>query len=214
MMEKIQKSEQSLKEIRDIMERSTTFVSLSGMSGVICGLLALSGAGFLWIVFGSLFVDESSLKYILDIKDNRIIIFTLFGAIFVLSISIAFLLSYTNAKKMNRKIFNSSSKRFAFNLFVPILTGGAVIYALVERSEYGMVLPVSLIFFGLSLIGSGRYSRREVIDYGIACVLSGVLGLIFTEFGILLWAIGFGVMNILTGITMYLKYDKAGNSLE
>jgi len=202
------RNEQSIKEIRDIMERSTTFVSLSGFSGVISGLLALSGVGFLWSIFGSLFISEENIKLMFQVEENRPILFFVFTAIFIISILISFTLSCLKSRKKKQPLFNSSSKRFAFNLFVPILTAVFFIIPIIRKEQFWLIIPVTLIFFGISLISAGRYSRREVIEMGIGCILSGLFSLYFVEFSILLWGIGFGVLNIVTGLTMYYKYER------
>lgn len=207
-MNSINSSEQSIKDIKDIMERSATFVSLSGLSGVVSGILALFGVVFLWSIFGSLFVTDEMLNSMLLIEGIKTIIFSIFIFIFIMAILSSFVLTYIKAKKKKQPVFNSSSKRFAFNLFVPILTAVLLIIPLINREQYWLIIPVTLIFFGISLISAGRYSRSEIIEMGIGCILSGLLSLYFTEFSILLWGIGFGVLNILTGISMYYKYDR------
>jgi len=202
------KTEQSIQEIRDIMERSTTFVSLSGLSGIIAGVLSLSVVAFLYSIFGSLFVSEDMLNQMMLIEDNQVIIYAIFITLFILSLLISFILSYMIAHKKNQRIFNSSSKHFALNLFIPIITAIFIIPVLINRGYFWLLAPVTLIFFGISLISASKYSRREVTDLGLGCILSGIIALYYVEFSLLLWGIGFGILNILTGITMYYKYDR------
>ena len=44
---------ETLNEIRSIMERSTKFISLSGLSGVAAGIAALIGAGMVYWYLGT-----------------------------------------------------------------------------------------------------------------------------------------------------------------
>lgn len=201
-------SRRSISEIKDIMERSTTFVSLSGMSGVISGLLALIGVYFLYVYFNSIILSEEILFILSEDQSIRHRLYIMFITIFILALLFSFLLSYKKAKDKNLKLFNSSSKRFAFNLFIPIITAVFIIIALISKAEYWMLIPTTLIFFGMSLINAGKYSRPEVQQLGIGCILSGIMSMFFVELSIILWGIGFGILNIITGVAMYSKYDR------
>ena len=51
MEDKTKEHLEQLSEIRDMMKESTQFLSLSGMSGVFAGILALVGAALVWTDF-------------------------------------------------------------------------------------------------------------------------------------------------------------------
>ncbi|MBN2790751.1 MAG: hypothetical protein JXR69_11220 [Candidatus Delongbacteria bacterium] len=199
---------QSIDHIKDIMERSSTFISLSGLSGVVSGILAIIGVFVLYTTFDSLFLTEEML---LSLERERTFLKNLsivFITIFLLSVIFAFIMSYVKAKRTKDSIFNSSSKRFAFNLFIPVLAAVFVIISLIQNQTFWLIIPATLIFYGLALLSAGRYSRPEILHLGIGCLLSGILSMYFVEFSFILWGIGFGILNILTGISMYIKYDR------
>lgn len=204
-------SKKSIEEIRDIMERSTTFVSLSGLSGIISGMLALMGVYILYVYFHSIILSDDILKLVVEDPFVMEAIFSIFVTIFIFALATSFILSMDKAKKKSQKVFNNSSKRFAFNLFIPIVSAIFIIIALIKHDEIWLIIPLTLIFYGMALINAGKYSRPEVLHLGIGCILSGILAMYFIEFGIILWGIGFGILNILTGITMYYKYDRKDN---
>ncbi|MDA3885533.1 MAG: hypothetical protein PF638_08075 [Candidatus Delongbacteria bacterium] len=207
-MEESKRNIESLDQIKAIMERSTTFVSLSGLSGVFSGVIALIGVYILYISFGSLFLSEEIFQSLKNEQDLLNKLYVVFSSIFLLAILFAFVLSFLKSKKKQQKLFNSSSKRFAFNLFIPIITAIFVVISLINHQEYWLIIPMTLIFYGIALINAGKYSRKEILDLGIGCIFSGILSMYFLEFSFILWGIGFGVLNILTGIFMYYKYDK------
>ena len=207
-MEENNKNIESIDQIKAIMERSTTFVSLSGLSGMFSGILAIIGVYILYVSFDSLFLSEEILQSLKSEQSLLNKLYIIFLGIFLLAIIFAFVLSYLKSKKKDQKLFNSSSKRFAFNLFIPIITAIFVVVSLINHYEYWLVIPMTLIFYGIALINAGKYSRKEILDLGIGCIFSGVLSMYFVEFSFILWGIGFGVLNILTGITMYYKYDR------
>ena len=207
-MEENNKNIESIDQIKAIMERSTTFVSLSGLSGMFSGILAIIGVYILYVSFDSLFLSEEILQSLKSEQSLLNKLYIIFLGIFLLAIIFAFILSYLKSKKKDQKLFNSSSKRFAFNLFIPIITAIFIVVAIIQHQEYWLVIPTTLIFYGIALINAGKYSRKEILDLGIGCILSGVLSMYFIEYSFILWGIGFGVLNILTGITMYYKYDR------
>jgi hypothetical protein len=61
-MEKTQKPIEQLTEIRNMMERSSRFISLSGLSGIAAGIIALIGSGvaFLFLGFDQRYFDMKS----------------------------------------------------------------------------------------------------------------------------------------------------------
>ncbi|NOR44823.1 MAG: hypothetical protein GQ534_04485 [Candidatus Delongbacteria bacterium] len=207
-MEENNKNIESIDQIKAIMERSTTFVSLSGLSGILSGILAIIGVYILYVSFGSLILSDDILQSLQNEQGLLNKLYIIFSGIFLLAIMFAFILSYLKSKKKGQKLFNSSSKRFAFNLFIPIITAIFVVISLINHHEYWLVIPMTLIFYGIALINAGKYSRQEILDLGIGCIFSGVLSMYFVEFSFILWGIGFGILNILTGITMYYKYDR------
>jgi hypothetical protein len=202
-------NEKSLKEIREIMERSATFISLSGASGVISGLLALAGVFYLHSVFGSLFASKDELTAVLFDSSVRTQIYIVFLTIFILSVAAAFILSSLNAKKKGLRIFNGASKNFAFSLLFPIVTAAFMIPALINEEQFWLIIPATLIFYGTALLSSSKYSRKEISQIGLSCVLCGLLALYYIEFSFLLWGIGFGVNNILAGLMLYIKYERS-----
>ena len=207
-MEENNKNVESIQQIKEIMERSTTFVSLSGLSGILSGIFAIIGVYILYVSFGSLILSDEILQSLQNEQDLLNKLYIIFSSIFLLAIIFAFILSYLKSKKKDQKLFNSSSMRFAFNLFIPIITAIFVVINLINNHEYWLIIPMTLIFYGIALINAGKYSRQEILDLGIGCIFSGVLSMYFVEFSFILWGIGFGILNILTGITMYYKYDR------
>ena len=58
MEDKTKEHLEQLSEIRDMMKESTQFLSLSGMSGVFAGILALIGAALVWTDFLKWFLQD------------------------------------------------------------------------------------------------------------------------------------------------------------
>lgn len=71
-----------------------------------------------------------------------------------------------------------------------------------------MIAPTCLIFYGIGLYIISRYTVRDIKILSICMIILGLLNAYYIYSGILFWFIGFGILHIVYGITMYLKYDR------
>ena len=194
---------EDLKVIRDMMEKSSKFLSLSGLSGIFSGIFAIAGAAFAYIYI---------LKYpaATDFTHQQEVWILLADALLVLLLSIGFgvYFSWKKAKKNNQVLFSSVTWRAIYNLTIPLIAGGIFSFLLLWRGEIGLVISSTLIFYGLALINTSKYTLNEVHYLGIIEVLLGLIAAAFLRYGIIFWTIGFGVCHIIYGCIMYNKYDQ------
>lgn len=191
---------QDIAEIRSMMERSSKFLSLSGWAGILAGVYALFGA---WVANSLLGFQPDTIFY--SYLDLTNILLTA-GGVLVLALVTALLDSRRKAQKREESAWNSTSKRLLASIAVPLFTGGLVIILLLQYGLLGLMVPFSLIFYGLALYNAGFYSIREVRLMGFAQMILGLLNLGFIETGLLFWAIGFGGIHIVYGIYMHFRY--------
>ncbi len=197
---------QQLQEIRSLMERSTKFISLSGLSGIIAGCIALAGAGLqYWYM-------EREGRYLSCVKlNNDFLLFTVanFLGIFVLALSSAYYFTQKKAKKNNQSLWDATSQRLMINVAIPLISGGLFCLVLYYYGLIGLLAPSSLIFYGLALVNGSNFTLRDIRNLGLTEIVLGFVAAFNIGLGLLFWAIGFGVLHILYGIVMYYKYDKA-----
>ncbi|MCF7560433.1 hypothetical protein L3X39_07270 [Sabulilitoribacter multivorans] len=192
-----------ISEIKDLMNKSSRFISLSGLSGILAGIYALIGATIAyWLV------TTSVRGYlILDGTIFRICFAILLGVAF-LSIVTGIYLTTKKAKKNNEKIWDSSSKRLLFNFLVPLITGGIYILIILNQERYGHTAALMLIFYGLALVSASKYSIGDIKYLGFTEIILGLICALIPSYGFWFWVLGFGVMHIVYGTWMYFKYDK------
>jgi hypothetical protein len=205
---------EDLQAIRDIMERSAKFLSLSGLSGVFAGICALIGVAVAWFFIldsGQVKYDEymrslgsastSGIRFCLALDAMLVLGFAVIGAVYF---------SYRKARKAGQQIWTASTRRLLVHLMIPLVTGGIFVLIFVFRNNLEMVASVMLIFYGLSLVNAGKFTFGEIHYLGLTEIVLGILAGIFINYGLLLWTIGFGLMHIIYGMVMYYRYERDG----
>lgn len=194
-----------LKEIKDTMNRATRFISLSGLSGVSTGITALAGAllAYLtifknndYLIHDAVEISGKNLNYLLLISIGTLI----------LSITCAIFFTNRKTKKQNQGIWNIQVKRLLINLSIPLITGGLLCLMLLLKGFVGLLFPLTLIFYGLALVNGSKYTLTEIRNLGLIEILLGLLAFQFIHYGIVFWALGFGVFQIIYGLIVQKKY--------
>lgn len=200
-----------LKDIQDIktmMSQSSRFISLSGLSGILAGVYSLLGA---WFAYRTIYFDNSTMGSYNDLVISFEAVTRLFiiaAAVFILSLVSCIALSYKKAAKTNETFWNPASRRLLVNFSIPLFTGGFLILFLIEKEMLNLVAPLTLIFYGLACVNASKYTLGDVRYLGITLILLGLLSTWFLNYGLLFWALGFGVCHIIYGTVMYYKYDR------
>lgn len=191
-----------IRAIREMMEKSSKFLSLSGLSGIIAGVTALAGAAFAWFYLSGevSFGGINKFPYELVLLADALIVL-------VISVSFGLFFSWKKMKKNNQPILTKVLWRTFYNLAVPLATGGIFCFILLVKGELGMVMAGTLVFYGLALVNVSKYTYEEIHYLGLIEIGLGLVTAVFPKYQILFWALGFGVCHILYGFIMYRKYD-------
>jgi hypothetical protein len=199
--------QQDIESIRQLMERSVRFVSLSGLSGILAGVYALIGASFAYtqIYSGEAVRTVNYYQGHFPIVKN---LFITAGAVLVASLATGWWFSFRKSKKLSTKMWDSTSKRLLVNLGVPLAVGGFFTLILVNYGYYNLVAAAVLLFYGLALINASANLYDEVRYLGYCELVVGVFAALFPGYGLYFWAVGFGLLHILYGSLMYTKYDR------
>lgn len=200
--------EKELAEIKAMMERSTRFLSLSGLSGVLAGIYAFLGAGiaWYWVYYpSSEFALETEEVNPSDLQTKLLVIAFL---VLVLAIGSAYLLSQYKSQKKSQQFWSPASKRFLLALFIPVIAGGFFSFALIHQSAYQLLAPATLTFYGLGLISASHFTLGEIRNLGIGQLVLGIFAAYFPDFGLICWALGFGLLHVIYGSMMYYRYDR------
>lgn len=207
--------ESDLGLIKDLMEKSTKFSNLSGMAIFFTGILAVIGASFVYFDIGFSFseVHISYAQLINQTGEPEDLVLKLKLLVFIASLILisSLIIIYITALKKSGKegipLFNSSFSRALKSLFIPLFSGGIFCLLLLNHHMYGLVAPATLIFYGLGLISSSKFSYDELEFLGFFELLLGFTASFYIGSGLLFWIIGFGFSHIVFGLLIYFKYD-------
>lgn len=196
---------EEIKEIRKIMEQSGRFLSLSGLSGVLIGIYALIGA---YITYRIIYLTPPSVFRKVFAGDVVYQLIILAMIVLLVSFVTTLWLTWQKAKKEGKKIWNHGSRQMLINLAIPFISGGILILTFTFRGFYEIISPACLIFYGLALVNAAKYTRQEIYYLGLSEISLGILAALFSETGLIFWALGFGVLHIIYGSVMYFRYDR------
>ncbi|MBN8622512.1 MAG: hypothetical protein J0L47_05145 [Flavobacteriales bacterium] len=197
---------EDLSHIRQMMEKSSRFISLSGLSGVFAGLVALVGAIYVYYVFqreGINYFDGNRNVFNQDLVKELILIGTV---ILILAILSGYFFTAKKSKEKNLKVWDKTTKRLLFNFSIPLVTGGLFCLGLLYHQLFVMVAPSTLIFYGLALVNAEKYTLTDVKYLGYCEIVLGLLSFFFLGWGLIFWAVGFGVLHVVYGLVMHRKY--------
>ncbi|MBL7873860.1 MAG: hypothetical protein JNM78_19750 [Cyclobacteriaceae bacterium] len=200
--------QKDIESIRQMMERSVKFLSLSGLSGILSGVYALSGAA---LAYSILYNPKTPFDYAnQSVKEITLIVQLLFIAIIVLVASLltGYLLASKKAKKLGAKVWDPTSKRLLVNIAIPLISGGAFIMILLATGQFFIAVPACLIFYGLALINASPNLFDEFRYLGYTEIVLGLISAALPGYGLLFWSIGFGVLHVIYGALMFKKYDR------
>ena len=208
---------ENLAEIRSLMERSTRFLSLSGLSGVSIGIIALIGTVFAWIYLdyeidwthsrteleGELFGNPQAIpmKFVWQLGGAAI-------ATLLAALGAAAFFTTRKARKLGMPVWSKAANLMVINLAIPLVAGGIFCFILFYWHLFGLIAPATLIFYGLALINASKYTLGEIRLLGIAEIALGLVACVWLRQSLLFWGIGFGVLHVLYGLLMYYRYER------
>lgn len=212
-MDKKQDQLQELREIRNLMERSTRFLSLSGIAGIIVGVVAITGVVKAYLFLGLSLNEPGYYQFTIGqtkAQESAVyaFLFANFIAVLVVSLFTSVYFAVRNAKKQGLPVWDVAASRLLINMLIPLAAGGIYCLILLYHGHIALIAPATLIFYGMALINASKYTINEIRYLGIIEVIIGLVASVFIDYGLLLWAFGFGILHMVYGIKIYFKHER------
>ncbi len=188
-----------LKDITDIkkmMDKSSRFISLSGLSSIYTGVYGLIGGAY---------------YYVKEIKTDSFspyVAISIFLIVSVLSIITTIYFTHKRAKKINEKAWSKTTEQLLSTFSITLVIGTCFIIILAFQEKFEQLLPLVPLFYGLSLIHAAKHTKNIVKPLGVIQILIALLCVLFIEQSFWLYVIGFGLVHLINGLIIYFKYDK------
>lgn len=199
----------TLTEIRSLMERSSRFISLSGLSGISAGVCACVGVAALVAEWGiPLFGKPDAAFY--ELVTEKFIKFLIIDAFCVLISALLLAVYFTRRKAIIKGLpfWDKSASRLLANLLIPLAAGGIFSLSMIYHHFAAFVPATTLVFYGLALLNASKYTLHDIRALGIVEMALGLCASFLIGYGLLFWLIGFGILHIIYGTIMYFKYEK------
>jgi hypothetical protein len=210
---------ETLQDIKNMMNQSSRFISLSGLSGIAAGITALVGA---WFAHGVILKSGSSAEVkITEIKSYNEVagadlfsnllessLFLIAAITLIVAIILAVSFTYFRSAKQGIPVWGNAARRLVWNLALPLFFGGIFLLKMIEAGVFGLIAPGCLIFYGLALVNASKYTLGEIRFLGYAILMLGLINCWLPGYGLYFWAAGFGILHIVYGVIMWNKYER------
>jgi hypothetical protein len=194
-----------LHDIKYMMERSSRFLSLSGLSGIMAGIFALGAAYFAYeTVYSN--KNYQGYQHVVLPRETLLTLLLIAAVTLILAIGVGIFFTTKKARKDNQKLWDLQTRRLLVNLSIPLITGGLLCLILIFKGFVGLMAPLTLIFYGLALVNASKYTLSEIRGLGLIEILTGLFATLFIGYGLWFWSFGFGILHIIYGIAVQRKY--------
>ncbi len=200
----------TLREIKDIMQKSSRFENISGFSIIIIGIYASIVSLGAWLLLGKhepySWLPTWSTDFALNTPGRTWTAILCALVLLVVSFGTVCLMSYFKTKRVNHRfVFDHTVRRSLWAFFVPAATGGLLCLAMLQQGHYGITSSFMLVFYGLALINCAHHTTSRLALLGYVELLLGIVDCFVVSHGILFWFLGFGLWHIIFGIFFTLS---------
>lgn len=185
-----------ISDIKNMMDKSSKVISLSGLSSLYTGVFGLIGGAYYYI------------KEIKTDSYSPYVAISVFLIVSVLSVITTIYFTNIRAKKLNEKVWSKTTEQLLSTFSITMVIGICFITILVFQEQFIQIIPLVPLIYGLSLIHAAKHTKNIVKPLGIIQVLIALLCVLFIEQSFWLYVFGFGIVHLINGLIIYIKYDK------
>lgn len=178
-------------------------LSLQGISGIIFGVISII---FIWFIKNLIsdFASGDEAIGMLPISFFEILLTIIVFFYLLISFVTILLINKKRRKKLGLKGWESNSIKIR-NVFLSFLiAGGILTYSFVSEGNLKLIIPTSLLLFGVACILTRKNTNAPFI-FGTLYLINGVFSILFPQFMFYLWGMAFGIYPLIYGIYNFKK---------
>lgn len=181
---------ESLRVIRETMERAGSFTSIPGWGGFLIGITAIGACAVAQRVVS----DPHAWLRTWLIEAG-------------VAAAIAAVTMTRKWRRTETPFMSGVARRFFVSYFAPLIAGAVLTFTLAHRGSFDPLPAVWLLLYGTAFVSSGAFSIRVIPVMGICFMLLGVLAaLVRLPVGNLFLGAGFGGLHIIFGFIIARRY--------
>jgi hypothetical protein len=197
----LDEARESLRVIRQTMERSTQYSTLSGWSGILIGLVAIVG-----VLITRQMQTDAVVRHIPDSVADMRLAGLWFGAL-VLAVSIDFVCNKRRARRVGKYVMSRLGAHILLAAMPSFLGAAILTIFFFLHGLAPFVWGVWMLCYGLAICAVGLFSVKPVSILGAAFVISGALTLLLpAAYHLPMMALAFGGFHIVYGVAMARKH--------
>jgi hypothetical protein len=196
----LEEARENLRVIRQTMERSTKYSTLSGLSGVLIGLAAIAGVlATNWLTGdappgASVYRHPSALALV-------------WVSVLVMAVAIDFACNKRRAARVGKHVVSPLGAHIVLAALPAFLAGGVLTLFFYQHALLYYVWGVWMLSYGLAISAVGLFSVKPVLALGAAFVLAGAVTLLLPlPYHLYMMALTFGGFHIGYGVVMARKH--------
>lgn len=181
---------EDLRFIRDTMEGTVRFTSVSGIGQMLVGLVALAGAA--WAA---------------EVAPSASAWLATWLGIAVLAAAVAVGSTAVKARRSGATLLSRAGRRFLLSLTPPLVAGALLTPVLLQADQAARLPGVWLLLYGAGVVTGGAFSIRIVPLMGLAFMIAGAVALAMPR-----WdpnwtmAAGFGGLHLAFGAAIARRH--------
>jgi hypothetical protein len=180
---------ESIRVIRDAMERAGSFTAVPGWGTVVVGVTALAAAPV------AARAQDGAGWLTVWVTEGVIAAFLATGGVVL------------KARRLGLSLSSGISRRFALALVPALVAGAAMTWVLASHGLGGLLPGTWLLLYGTAVVAGGALSVRIVPLMGLAFMALGLLSLALpASWGNVMMAIGFGGVHVVFGAAIARRH--------
>lgn len=196
----LEEARENLRVIRQTMERSTKYSTLSGLSGVLIGLVAIAGVVATQITLA----QTPALR---DSTAGALYLAGIWLPALALAVTIEFLCNKRRASRVGKHLFSHLGAHILVAAAPAFLAGAVLTLFFSLHHLLFYIWGVWMLCYGAAICAVGLFSVRPVSVLGAAFVVAGALTFLLpVSAQLTMMAVTFGGFHIFYGILMARRH--------